>query len=347
LFQSWEPKTKIRFPRFLFCSLKKGGNPQKISGLARCYVLSSIDDPLRIPVPARTEKGHVMQSSILQHYRAFGPFTYPGLYQERLVSDLPADIRDVGRLVRLQLIHKMTLYAGRSGHRVNPAYGDVNNVPWYRQGEDDYFPTVAAMLAELYRRDSRGLVADRAVEHKLILTCRFVALLMAAILKARGIAARVRPGYAPYIHPERIEDHWITQYWQESEQRWITIDVDTSFEQRPFDAFDMQPTAFEFAAQAWLAVRAGTALASAYRTYGDSALPELATQVVCDLHCLMNNEITYTQYPAHVASDFEGEKLQVIDALARLLLEPDENFTQLQTIWETNRDFRLLKGSLI
>lgn len=288
-----------------------------------------------------------MQSLSLEHYRAFGSFTYPGLYQERLISDLPADLREVGRLVRLQLIHKMTLYMARAGRHVNPAYGDVSSVPWYRQGEDDYFPTVAAMLAELYRRDARGFVVDRAVEHKLILTCRFVAMLMAAILKARGIPARVRPGYAPYIHPERIEDHWITQYWQEQEQRWITIDVDTSFEQRPFDPFDMPATAFDFAARAWLAVREGAASANAYRFYGDSALPELATQVVCDLHCLMHNEIPYTQYPAYVASDFAGEKLQAIDALARLLLEPDENFSRLQTIWETNRDFRLLKGSLI
>lgn len=288
-----------------------------------------------------------MQTSLLEHYRAFGPFTYPGLYQERLVTDLPADIKEVGRLVRLQIIHKMTLYTGRAGHSVNPAYGDVSKVPWYRQGEDDYFPTVAAMLAELYRRDSRGLVVDRAVEHKLILTCRCVALLMAAILKARGMAARVRPGYAPYIPSEHIEDHWITQYWQQSEQCWMTIDVDTSFEQRPFDAFDMPSTAFDFAARVWLAVREGSAEANAYRFYGESALPELAAQVVCDLHCLMNNEITYTQYPAYVASDFEGEKLQAIDALARLLLDPEENFSRLQTIWETNRDFRILQGSLI
>lgn len=288
-----------------------------------------------------------MQTSLLEHYRAFGSFTYPGLHQERLVSDLPNDIREVGRLVRLQLIHKMTLYAVRAGHSVHPAYGDVSKVPWYRQGEDDYFPTVAAMLAELYRRDSRGFVVDRAVENKLILTCRFVALLMAAILKARGIATRVRPGFAPYIHPERIEDHWINQYWQESEQRWITIDVDTSFEQRPFDAFDMPSTAFDFAACAWLAVREGRAEANAYRFYGESALQELATQVVCDLHCLMNNEIPYTHYPAYIASDFEGEKLQTIDALAWLLLEPEENFSRLQTIWETNHDFRILKGSLI
>jgi hypothetical protein len=32
---------------------------------------------------------------------------------------------------------------------------------------------------------------------------------------------------------------------------------------------------------------------------------------------------------------------------ARLMQQPDENFSHLQTIWETRRDFRLLTGSLI
>jgi len=29
------------------------------------------------------------------------------------------------------------------------------------------------------------------------------------------------------------------------------------------------------------------------------------------------------------------------------LQQPDENFAQLQTIWETNRNFRLLRGPLV
>jgi hypothetical protein len=64
----------------------------------------------------------------------------------------------------------------------------------------------------------------------------------------------------------------------------------------------------------------------------------------------MNNEVTYTQVPIFIAIDFntvEEEKLQEIDALACLLQQPDENFAQLQTLWETRRDFRLLHGSLV
>lgn len=244
----------------------------------------------------------------------------------------------------------MLLSVGREGAQIAPVYGNMRDVPWYRQGEDDYFPTAAAMLAELYHRDPRGFVPDRAVEDKLIVTCRFVAILMASILKTRGIPARVRAGYAPYIRSDGMEVHWITQYWHVLEERWMTIDADASLENRPFDPFDMPPDTFGFAANACLAVRAGRQDANAYTVHGVSALENLATQVFFDFHCLMNNEITYTQAPIFIAIDFntvEEEKLQEIDALARLMRQPDEHFAQLQTTWETRRDFRLLRGSLV
>ncbi len=289
-----------------------------------------------------------MQDFLLTHYRSFSLFTYPGCYQETLQHRLPTDILQLGRLVRSQLIHKVTLYGGRKGTNVISVYGDMSKVPWYRQGEDDYFPTVAAMLAELYRRDPRGFVLDRTEEQKLILTCRFVALLMASILKSKKIAARVRAGFAPYIPSDLIGDHWITQYWSASSARWMTIDVDQAFEPRPFDPFDLPADAFDFAANAWLAVRAGRKDARAYHFYGKSALQELAFQVITDFHCLMNNEIPYTHIPAFLASGFDGEneqKLQEIDTLASLIQQPEENFAELQTIWETNHDFRLLLRS--
>lgn len=266
--------------------------------------------------------------------------------------DLPTDIGQVGRLVKQQVIHSMVLSAGRVDAQTNPAYGNMRDVPWYRQGEDDYFPTAAAILAELYRRDPRGFVPDRAVEDKLIITCRGVAILMAAILKSRGIPARVRAGYAPYLRPDAdtIEVHWITQYWRAPENRWMTIDADTALEARPFDPFDMPPETFGLAANTWLAVREGRQSAHAYAVHGVSALENLATQVFFDFHCLMNNEITYLQAPVFIAIDFntvEEATVQAIDALARLMRQPDEHFAQLQTIWETERNFRLLSGSLV
>ncbi len=291
-----------------------------------------------------------MQASLLDHYRMFSRFTSPGLYQERLQRDLPDDIAESGRLVKQQIIHKMVLYLSREGVPMNPAYGDLSAVPWYRQSEDDYFPTVAAILAELYRRDPRGFAPDRAQEDKLILTCRYVAILMAATFKSRGIPARARCGYAPYIPSDRIEDHWVTQYWDANANRWITIDADACLEENGFDPFDMPPGTFTFAAGAWLGIREGRQNADAYRIHGPTALDEIGAQVLADFHCLMNNEIPYTEYALFVAKDFDEahqDKLRELDTFARLLQQPDENFSQLQSLWETQGEYRLLRGGLI
>lgn len=102
-------------------------------------------------------------------------------------------------LVRKQIIHRVTLKNGNTGSNEGLKYGDMTKVPWYRQPEDDILVTVAAMLAELYRRDERGFVIDRAEEDKLVLTCRFIAILMASILKSKNIPARVRSGFTPYF----------------------------------------------------------------------------------------------------------------------------------------------------
>lgn len=88
--------------------------------------------------------------------------------------------------------------------------------------------TASAMLAELFRRDKKGFTLKRKAEDKLILTCRYTAILIAAILKSKGIPCRVRSGHAPYFNMGELgdvtTDHWINQYWDKKEKRWVTID---------------------------------------------------------------------------------------------------------------------------
>src|SRR3990167_4437678 len=118
-----------------------------------------------------------MNKKILDHYLQFGQYTDPGLYKEILRKNLPDDIKEIGLLVRKQIIHRSTLKNGNTGSNKDLRYGDMNKVPWFRQAEDDIFPTASGVLSELFRRDLRGFVLDRAVENKLILTCRFTAIL--------------------------------------------------------------------------------------------------------------------------------------------------------------------------
>ncbi|MBI4532616.1 MAG: hypothetical protein HY711_01615 [Candidatus Melainabacteria bacterium] len=295
-----------------------------------------------------------MNSDILAHYRQFSTFTNPGPYMDMLAGELPDDVREIGELVRRQIIHRVTLFNGNTGSNADLRYGDMTKVPWWRQAEDDILPTASAMLAELYRRDNRGFVCNRSEENKLIVTCRFVAILMASILKAKGKSARVRSGFDPYASPRTGTscDHWITQYWETTHERWITIDVDCCLEDLQFDPFDMPSDVFDWSADAWLSVRDGKAYPQRFWNAGGfEGLMPIAWGLYYDLHCLMNNEIIYLHCPEHVRignfDNLSTRELTKIDELAQLMLQPDDNFYVLRKMWESTKDVRLLAGALL
>ncbi|RZP33208.1 hypothetical protein EXW67_06405, partial [Francisella tularensis subsp. mediasiatica] len=144
-------------------------------------------------------KDKFINEEIKKHYLKFSTFTYPGLYQDKLKNDLPDDIREIGLLVRKNFIHRTTLAAGNTGTNADLKFGNMQKVPWWRQPEDDILVTAGAMLTELYRRNNSGFVEDREPKDKLVLTCRFVSIMVANILKSKGIPARVSAGHAAYF----------------------------------------------------------------------------------------------------------------------------------------------------
>lgn len=293
-----------------------------------------------------------MNQGVLDHYLAYGMFTYPGLY-ENYLKTLPDDVKELGLLLRKNFIHRSTLFAGNVGTNADLKYGDMTKVPWWRQAEDDNLATTTAMLAELMRRDSKGLIIEKHVEDKLILTCRHVAVLMASILKSKGIPARVRAGFAGYFEETKDAwDHWITQYWSNPENRWITVDVDGSWHRTGFNMYDMPEGKFDFAAHTWLGVRKGGMDESHFRNAGGfDGLIAIAWGLFYDFHCLMNSEILYLHHPELTMfgnfKRLQADKLKEIDDLAILMLDPEVHFDKLQHIWETKKEYRLLKGALL
>jgi hypothetical protein len=299
-----------------------------------------------------------MDSQILKHYKQFSTFTNPGCYQNLLKSDLPEKIEEIGLLVRRSTIHRVVLKNGNTGSNSDLRYGDMTKVPWYRQCEDDNLPTVSAMISELFRRDERGFISDRSDENKLIVTCRFVSILIASILKSRGIPSRVRSGFAPYfsvvgLEASKSNDHWINQYWNDQNKRWVTIDVDGSLEYYiGFNPYDIPEGKFDYSADAWINVREGRISGEHFWNAGGfGGLMVVAWELFYDFHCLMNNEVIYLHIPGFVSyknfNNLSEEELNEIDELAKLMQSPDENFLKLKKIWDTNKKFRTLSGGLL
>ncbi len=315
---------------------------------------ASLKRTARTPRSSKTAEQKLTQQSEQSFYLQYSQYTWPGLYAPKIAKELPNDIEEIGLLVRNQLTHRKVLENGRLGVEIPEVYGDMTKVPWYRQPEDDVFITAAAMLAEIYRRDPKGFHHRRAEENRIILTCRFVAVLMASILKTKGIPARVRSGFAPYfnLYGGRAADHWITEYWNTKDQRWVRVDVDGSLEAYlDFDPYDIPDGTFIYSADAWLDVREGRKSGETFWNAADhTGLMVISWELFYDFHCLMNNEVIYIHVPEFIYGQFDKigpKELEEIDDLARLMQKPDENFAKLKDIWEKETKYRILRGGLL
>lgn len=296
-----------------------------------------------------------MKKEILDHYLQTGAYTYAGAYQDYFRS-LPDDAAKLGRLICSQVIHRVTLRDGNTNANAGLQYGDMTRFPWYRMRcEDDILMTATAMTAELFRLDQRGFIPDRRTEHKIVVTCRYVSVLMSAVLKAKKIPCRSRSGFAPYFLPGKSMDHWINQYWCEKEARWVTFDADGFYDENGMQLgqYDIAEGKFNFAAKAWLDVRKGRTDGMQF-LYADGlntcSLKAILRAIFYDFHALMNNEISYRFHPYYLDNKFEQMKeadFAEIDELAELMLLPDENFDRLVSIWNTKKKFRIMNSPLV
>lgn len=155
---------------------------------------------------------------ILEFYKQTSQFTDLGYYKD-FAKKLPDDIEELCLLQRMQIIHPVAYKDKDIRSKSNCFWGDMTKVSVTRLDyEEDYFPTAQSMIAELLRKNPNYAI-NREAKDKIHITCRGQAILLASILKAKGISARVRSGFAPYIKYDGINyDHWITEYYDDKEK---------------------------------------------------------------------------------------------------------------------------------
>lgn len=295
-----------------------------------------------------------MRDNILEFYKKTSYFTDLGYYKE-FARNLPNDIEELCLLQRMQIIHPVAFRDKDIRNKKDCFWGDMTKVPVTRlEYEDDIFPTAQSVLAELLRKNP-NYNTKREARDKVHVTCRGQAILLASILKAKGIPARARSGFAEYIHYDGIcYDHWITEYYDEKENRWKLVDADEHCpdHEMGFDLNDIPYDKFLFGANAWLGLRKGKIKEETILYASDPVTLGLKASIrglFYDFHSLMNDEIIFLHVPQYICKkNYElcEKELEELDDLAELMLKPDENFDKLLDIWNTKTKFRIMQGAL-
>ena len=84
------------------------------------------------------------------------------------------------------------------------------------------------------------------------------------MLRAHGVPARARCGFGAYFEKGKFIDHWVSEYWNAAQRRWILVDAQLDERQRElfriaFDPQDVPRDRFLVAGDAWRRCRAGEA----------------------------------------------------------------------------------------
>lgn len=292
---------------------------------------------------------------VLEFYKKTSPYTDLGYYKE-FAKELPDDIEELCMLQRMQIIHPITYKDKEIRKKDKSFWGDMTKVPITRLDfEDDIFPTAQSIIAELLRKDPNyGL--NREAKDKVHVTCRGQAILLAGILKAKGISTRARSGFGPYIDEEfKVGfDHWITEYYDEKDNRWKLVDADMHCADYEigFNLDDIPRDKFWFGAEAYLGLRTGKFKDGEIRYASDPptfGLKAAIRGLFYDFHSLMNDEIIFLHQPKYIQDkkfELSEEEYIELDNLANLMLKPNENFEKLQDVWNTIPKFRIMSGAL-
>ncbi len=87
---------------------------------------------------------------------------------------------------------------------------------------------------------------------------------LASLLQSKGIPARPRCGFGAYFMPDHYEDHWVCEYWNEQERRWVLVDAQLDELQRnilqiSFNTLDVPRDQFIVGGAAWKMCQSGHA----------------------------------------------------------------------------------------
>ncbi len=183
-------------------------------------------------------------------YSTHGPITNPHRYGV-LLDGLPAGVPGLVGIVQGLLLH--VFWADRYGVQLDAT-----------REEEVQLRVIAKQLERMVTLDPRPLTDARDPQSRLVGNCRDFTTLLVAILRHQGVPARARCGFGAYFLPEHYEDHWVAEYWNDGENRWVLVDAQIDGLQRdaldlPFDPLDVPRDQFITGGRAWQMARAGEA----------------------------------------------------------------------------------------
>jgi hypothetical protein len=278
-------------------------------------------------------------NSYLTYFTQQGRMSDPGTYIS-VFENLPTSILDLVKLVQGITIH--VFWAERYGLKVPPERMDELQLR-----------SMEKRLARTIELDPHPLIEKRPLDKKLLGNCRDHSVLLASLLRHQGIPARARCGFGAYFMPDHFEDHWVTEYWNQEQSRWVLVDAQLDELQCdvmkiPFDTLDVPRDQFIVGGKAWKMCRSGEQNPDKFGIFDMHGLGFVRGNLVRDVASLNKMELLPWDCWGVILNEQldNPEDLAALDEIAALTAGDVPEFETVRSRYES--DPRLhVNGSLL
>ncbi len=276
-----------------------------------------------------------MTTTSFDYYATPGPFTSPS-HHAPLFANLPTDVASLVKVVQGLMVH--IFWAEAYGLKLSEQ----------RQAEVQLRPVVAKLDRTL-ELDPRPLAQPRLPEQRLVGNCRDFSVTLTALLQHQGIPARARCGFGRYFIPNHYEDHWVCEYWNAEQARWILVDAQLDDLQCDklsiqFDPFDTPRDQFIVGGHAWQLCRTGQADPDTFGIFDMKGLGFVLGDFVRDVASLNQVPLLPWDCWGIMFSDADrlaAEDLAWLDDLADLTCGDVPDFDRLRSLYESDSRVRV------
>ncbi len=274
------------------------------------------------------------RTDLLNYYAQPGPMTDPQ-DQARLLADLPTDISSLVKVVQGVMVH--IFWAER--------YGLILSDERKQEVNLRFIPKILARMNEL---DPQPLTVARPLDKKIVGNCRDHTTLLCAVLRHQGVPARARCGFGAYFMPNHYEDHWVGEYWNADQQRWMMVDAQLDQVQCDalkirFDPLDVPSDQFITGGRAWQMVRSGGVDPNNFGIFEWRGQWFVQDDLVRDFLSLNKIELLpWDSWGLMAGPDdcVSTTDLTLLDRIAALTVEPDATFDDLRALYASDARLR-------
>jgi hypothetical protein len=275
-------------------------------------------------------------ATILDFYKTHGRMSDPGPHIAMLDS-IPDDPGKLRLTVQNCLIHLHWL----------EAYGIKQTEKHWREAS---LRSMSEKLSHLRELGYQSVNGQTTYKERLVGTCRDYSVFVCSLLRHKGIPARPRCGFGCYFESGKFIDHWICEYWDAEQKRWIMMDAQLDQLQLEklnigFDPAHIPEDRFIFGGAAWRLCREQKVDSSLFGIFKWWGMDYVKHNFLLDIGSLNKMPMLpwdfWAGLKAKEAKDLTAEEMAYLDDLAVMSLNPDDNYAEIKRSYEQDDRIRV------